>query len=88
MSKLREIQVRRQVLQEASEGRHTNHNHSKLVNLITLTTALSNSMKLSHAMWGSWWRGLTESGPVGKGKANHFSILALSPHEQYEKAKR
>ena len=51
-SKVRETQVRRQVLQEASEGRHTNHIHRKLVNLITWTTALSNSMKLSHAMWG------------------------------------
>ena len=29
-----------------------NHNHRKLTNLITQTTALSNSMKLSHTMWG------------------------------------
>ena len=29
-----------------------NHNHSKLVNLITWTTALSKAMNLSHAMWG------------------------------------
>ena len=28
------------------------HNHRKLANLITQTTALSNSMKLSHAVWG------------------------------------
>ena len=27
-----------------------NHNHRKLANLITWTTALSNSMKLSHAL--------------------------------------
>ena len=26
---------------------------------------------------GSWWRDLTESGPLEKGMANHFSILAL-----------
>ena len=26
--------------------------HRKLANLITWTTALSNSIKLSHAMWG------------------------------------
>ena len=26
---------------------------------------------------GSWWRGLTECGPLEKGMANHFSILAL-----------
>ena len=51
-SKVRENQVRWEVLQEASEGRHTNHNHRKLLNLITWTTALSNSMKLSHAVWG------------------------------------
>ena len=25
---------------------------------------------------GSWWRGLTECGPLEKGMANHFSILA------------
>ena len=31
---------------------HCNHTHRKLVNLITWTTALSNSMKLSHAVWG------------------------------------
>ena len=36
---------------------------------------------------GSWWRGLTERGPLEKGTASHFSILALRPHEQYEKAK-
>ena len=29
-------------------------------------------------MDGSWWRGLTEYGPLEKGMANHFSILALS----------
>ena len=34
-SKVRETQVRWQVLQEASEGRHTNYTHRKLVNLIT-----------------------------------------------------
>ena len=26
---------------------------------------------------GSWWRGLTEWGPLEKGMANHFRILAL-----------
>ena len=40
------------------------------------------TMKLSHArgatkMGGSWWRDLTECGPLEKGMANHFSILAL-----------
>ena len=28
-------------------------------------------------MDGSWWRVLTKCGPLGKGMANHFSILAL-----------
>ena len=48
----------------------------------TRTTALSNSIKPSHAcgatqVGGSWWRGLTECGPLEKGMASHFSILAL-----------
>ena len=58
----------------------------------TRTTALSNSVKLSHA------RRATQDGWVmversdrmwftGEPMANHFSILALRPHEQYEKAK-
>ena len=47
----------------------------------TRTTALSNSMN-SHACGqpkpgGSWWRDLTECGPLEKGMANHFSIVAL-----------
>ena len=55
----------------------------KLTNLITWTTALSNSMKLSHAVAhratqdGSWWWVLTNHGPLEKGMANHFNILAL-----------
>ena len=48
----------------------------------TRTTALSNSMKLSHACGATqdrwaWWTGLTECGPLEKGMANHFNILAL-----------
>ena len=48
----------------------------------TRITALSNSMKLSHAR-GTTQDGLvmvdsvTECGPLEKGMANHFSILAL-----------
>ena len=42
------------------------------------TTVLSNSMKLSHAVWGHPRpTGLTECGPLEKGMANHVSILAL-----------
>ena len=36
----------------------------------------------------SWWRVLTKCGLLEKGMANHFNIIALRPHEQYEKAKR
>ena len=36
----------------------------------------------------SWWRVLTKRGEMEKGMTNHFSILALEPHEQYEKAKK
>ena len=42
---------------------------------------LSNFLVLSvwtrFYLYGSWWRGLTECGPLEKGMANHFSILAL-----------
>ena len=55
--------------------------HRKLTNLITWTTALSNSMKLwatpSRATQGSWCRGLPECGPLEKAMANHLSIPAL-----------
>ena len=37
---------------------------------------------------GSWWRVLTKCGPLVKGMANHFSIVALRTHEHYDKAKR
>jgi len=41
------------VLWEGIRGQtHWNLNHRKLANLITRTSALSNSMKLSHAVWG------------------------------------
>ena len=48
---------------------------------ITWTTALSYSMKPCRVgppkTDRTWWRGLTECGPLEKGIANHFSILAL-----------
>ena len=36
---------------------------------------------------GSWWRGLTERGPLEKGMASHFSILAFmnSMKRQYDR---
>ena len=72
-----------------------NHNHRKLPNLITWTTALSNSMKL----WAMPCRA-TQDGPVMVGefwqnmvhwRRQWQTTLAFSlwePHEHYEKAKR
>ena len=39
-------------------------------------TALSNSMKLSHAMWEIWVPFLGQEDPLKKGMATHSSILA------------
>ena len=36
-------------------------------------------------MGGSWWRVLTECGPLEKGMANHFSILALRMKRQKDR---
>ena len=71
-----------------------NHNHRKLTNLITWTTALSNSMKLSHAVWGHpRWTG--HSGEVWQNVVHWrrewqttSKLLLWEPHEQYEEAKR
>ena len=38
-------------------------------------------------MDGSWWRVLTKRGPLEKGTANHFSILALRTHEHMKRQK-
>ena len=63
-----------------------NHDYRQLAYLISQTTTLSNSVKLSLVGGlgveppkrnGPWWRCLTECGPLEKGMANHFSILAL-----------
>ena len=66
-----------------SEGRENeNHSHKKLTNLITWTTALSNSMKLWAIPCGATQdrqvmvRVLTKHAPLEKGMANPFSILA------------
>ena len=42
-----------------------NHNHRQLANLIRWTTALSNSMKLSHSVWGHLRR-MSHGGEVGQ----------------------
>ena len=59
-----------------------NDSHRQLASLITWTTALSNSMKLSRAVRGhprrvSHGGGSDRMCPLEKGMANHFSILAL-----------
>ena len=94
-SKVRETQVRRQAMREGIRGQTDwNHNHRKLVNLITWTTALSNSMKLSHAMWGHP-RWMDHGGEVWQNVVHWRRewqttsvFLPWEPHEQYEKAKR
>ena len=82
--KVRETQVRQQVLREGIRGQtHWNHTHRKLVHLITLgsqpcLTQWNQAMPVGQPKTGeSWWKGLTECGPLEKGMANHFSILAL-----------
>ena len=71
-----------------------NHNHRQLANLITQTTALSNSMKLSHVMWGHPRR-MGHGGEVWENVVHWRRewqttsvFLPSEPHEQYEKAKR
>ena len=65
------------------EQTHWNHDHRKLVSLITrgpqpCLTQWNQAMPAGQPkMGGSWWRGLTECGPLEKGMASHFSILAL-----------
>ena len=94
-SKVRETPVRWQVLREGIRRQTDwNHNQRKLTNLITQTTALSNSMKLSHAMWGHPRR-TSHGGEVWENVVHWRRewqttsvFLPWEPHEQYEKAKR
>ena len=60
------------------------NNSSKLIIKIK---SLGQNQLMTMCFGLAWWRGLTECGPVEKGMANHFSILTLRTHEQYEKAK-
>ena len=94
MSKVRQTHIRWYVLREGIRRQtHWNHNHRKLTNLITWTTALSNSMKLSHAMWGHPRR-TGHGGEVWQNVAHWRRewkttsiFLPWEPQEQYEKAK-
>ena len=71
-----------------------NHKHRQLANLITQTTALSNSMRLSHAMCGHpRWMGhgseVWQNVVHWRREWQTTSVfLPWEPHEQYEKAKR
>ena len=62
---------------------HWNHTHRKLVYLITLgpqpcLTQWNQTMPVGQPKTGgSWWRGLTECGPLEKGMASQFIVLAL-----------
>ena len=90
---VRETQVRWWVLWEGIRGQtHWNHNHRKVANLTTWTTALSNSMKLSHAEWGHS-RQMGHGGEVWQNVVHWRRewlttsvFLPWEPHEQYEKA--
>ena len=81
-----------QVLRDGIRGQtHWNHNHRKLVNLITRTTALSNSMKLSYAVWG-YPRRVGHGGEVWQNVVHWRRewrttsvFLPWEPHEQYER---
>ena len=94
MFKVRETLVRQQAQREGiREQTDWNQNHRKLTNLNTWTTFLSNSMKLSHAMWGHpRWAG--HGGEVWQNVVHWRRewqttsvFLPWEPHEQYEKAK-
>ena len=56
--------------QTTSQSDHTDHS---LVYLSETKPCRVGPLKTD----GSWWRGLTERGPLEKGMANHFSTLAL-----------
>ena len=70
------------------------YNHRQLANLITWTTALFNSVKLSHAMWGHP-RWMDHGGEIWQNVV-HWRMewqttsvfLPWELHEQYEKTKR
>ena len=80
------------MLREGIRGQtEWNHSHRTLANLITWTTALSNSMKLSYAEWGHPRR-MGHSGEVWQNvvhcrreRQTTSVFLPWEPHEQYEK---
>ena len=82
--KVRETQVKTVAVARGHQRANTLKRYSQETSQSnhTRTTALSNSMKLSHARGATqdgqvMVRDMTECGPLEKGMANHFSILAL-----------
>ena len=78
-----------------SEGRQNeNHNHRKLIKLITWSTTLPNSMKLwampCRATLDRWVivESLIKHGSLEKGMANHLSIHALRTPRTVQTGKR
>ena len=70
-----------------------NYNHRQLASLITWTTALSNSMKLGHAVWGQQRR-MGHGGEVWQSVVHWIwewqtasVFLPWESHEQYERQK-
>ena len=50
----------------------------KVVYLNRVSKTVKGAMPVGQPKKGrSWWRDLTECGPLEKGMANHFSVLAL-----------
>ena len=86
--------TKRQALREGIRGQTDwSHNHRQIANLITQTTALSNSVKLSHALWGHTRR-MGHGGEVWQNVVHWRRewqttsvFLPWEPHEQYEKQK-
>ena len=56
--------------QTTSQSDHTDHS---LVQLNETKPCCVGTLQME----GSWWRSLTECGPLEKAMANHFNILAL-----------
>ena len=70
-------------LSPSEDRQNENHSNRKLTKLITWTTACLAQWNYELCLEGatkidrSWWRVLTERGPLEKRIANHFSILAF-----------
>ena len=72
------------LLHQRAQPDDENHNHRKITNQITWTTACLTQWNYEPCCLGppktdeSWWRVLPKCGPLEKGMANYFCIFALS----------